>query len=263
MVLFFVFYLENFIVANDFGQAISFNPIMLWMIVLSIISIFYSKFGVKGILVITVLSLSRWILPISELSSLLEDLIKVNVHPSFEYDAKIEYFFTTGCLGFLFGYLHYHANKDFVRKVMAINFVSLVFIALYFAIGNIYSVDARDIYMHEHDCSKTFLGSLFMWGVEAIVILNAVLLERFGYIIKNKFFLWVGINSLFIFLAHKILFLKVIMPITTFVYAKLGWGITNNYYEVFTYVGLVLFLCWLIQKFELGSIINSKNRIKD
>ena len=259
-VLFFVFYLENFIVANDFGQAISFNPIMLWMIILGLINIFYAKFGVRGIYFLTTLSLLRWILPIHELSIGIEEFIQTRVHPSFEYDAKIEYFFTSGCLGFLLGYLHYHAKVNYNKVALGISFLSIFIIIAYFTLTSGYEVDPADIYLHEHDCARTLIGSSFLWAVQALIISNFVLLERNGLVINISFFKWVGVNSLLVFLAHKILFLKVVMPFTTYFYAILGWKIENNYYEVFAYTGIVLFLCWMIQKLQLGSIINGNSR---
>jgi hypothetical protein len=45
--LYFVF--ENFIVAPNFGQALSFYPIMLWMVVLTLLSVIYRFLGIKGI----------------------------------------------------------------------------------------------------------------------------------------------------------------------------------------------------------------------
>lgn len=44
------FILENFIVAPNTGQAVSFYPIMLWMIILGFISLIYNYVGIRGIL---------------------------------------------------------------------------------------------------------------------------------------------------------------------------------------------------------------------
>jgi hypothetical protein len=69
--IFFVF--ENFIVAPNFGQAISFYPIMLWMVVLSLLAIIYRYSGINGIFVLSAITLIRFIIPIDYLSDFLKN----------------------------------------------------------------------------------------------------------------------------------------------------------------------------------------------
>lgn len=260
LILLFVFYLENFLVAQDFGQAISFNPIMLWMIILGLINIFYAKFGVRGVFFLTMLSLLRWNIPIQSLSVGIEEFVQSQVHPSFEYDARIEYFLSSGCLGFFLGYMYYHWNNHFEKKALLTIIISSVFILTYFVFTTGYEVDPTDPYRFEHVCSQTPLGTLFLLGAQALVITSFVLLETKGVIIRNKFFTWVGINSLLVFLLHKILFLKVIMPISLFFHSMIGKTITDTILDTSIYILAVLFLCWMIQKLQLGSIINGNSR---
>ncbi len=258
--LFFVFYFENFLVARDFGEAISFNPIMLWMIVLMIINIFYAKIGVRAIVILLILSLFRFLIPLEEYSNNLEEYIRQVIHPSFEYDSRFEYFFTSGLIGFLLGYLHFHLREIGNKKYLLLSFVSIIFIGLYFIYTDGYSVDPTDPYRFEHECAKTFLGSLYVWGAQILVISWAIFCEESGIKFNIKLFKWVGVNSLVVFLLHKVLFLKVIMPFSTFVYAQLGWTHGVTIYETSTYIASTLFLVWLVLKLELAKLFMPKNQ---
>lgn len=253
--LLFIFYAENFFVSTDFGQAISFTPIMLWMIVLMIVNSFYAHYGVKAIWTLLGISFLRWFLPLEYLSSGFEDIIRTFVHPSFEYDARLEYFLTSGCIGFLLGYYHHHKKDWPISKMLGLVISSAVIIALYFIFTPGYQNDPSDIFKYEHECAKSFFGSIYIWSVIIFVITLFLMFERKNIKFDIKLFSWVGKNSLFIFVAHKILYLKLIMPFTNFIYANLGWHFENNYYVVISQAMIALFLCWIVLRLELLNII--------
>jgi hypothetical protein len=250
-----IFYIENFLVSYDFGQAISIYPIMLWMLVLLAINIVYALTGVKGMLVLTAISFLRWILPIEYWSESFEELVKINIHPSFDYDARIEYFLTSGCIGFFLGYLHYQRKEIGVRKELILFLLGIIFIGIYFYFQPHNLLDASNPYHYEHEASKSFIGSLFIWGAEVAVISLFLFLERINIKFNLKLFTWIGTNSLFVFLCHKIFFLKIVMPITLFIYAKLGLALTDTFYELFSYIFIVLGMCWIVLRYNLLGII--------
>lgn len=250
-----IFYIENFFVSSDFGQAISFTPIMLWMIVLMIVNSFYAHYGVKAIWMLFGISFLRWVLPVEYLSNGFEEIVRTYIHPSFEYDARLEYFLTSGCIGFLLGY-YYHQKKQWeLSKMFTLVLTSAVVIALYFIFTPGYQNDPSDIFKYEHECAQSFFGSLYIWSVITLVITLFLIFEKKNIRFDLKLFNWVGKNSLFIFVAHKIIYLKLIMPFTNFIYANLGWYFENNYYVVITQAMIALFLCWIVLKSNLMNII--------
>ena len=48
-----VLYVEGLVIAPNFGEAISFYPVMLWMCLLALFSLVYGWFGIRGMLALT------------------------------------------------------------------------------------------------------------------------------------------------------------------------------------------------------------------
>lgn len=254
--LIFIFFLmENFIVAPNMGQAISFYPIMLWMIIMSILSICYSYFGIRAILVLTLLSLFRWIFPIDLISDFFQNGMVYNVHPGFEYDARIEYFFTSGCLGFIMGYVHYHKPNFRHLKDIYFMLMGLVFVAFYLAYGDPYIQDATDVFFHEHDLARTFSGTLYILGIQSILISLFLWMEKKSFRLNIPVFNWVGRNSILIFGFHRIFFVRILAPLSILVGTWFNRPIGASTLELYTYVGITLLFCYFIKVSRLGDII--------
>jgi len=255
MILFGVFYVENFLVSSDFGQAISFNPIMLWMLVLMIINSLYAHYGIKGIWILFGLSFLRWVLPLDYLSNGFEEVVRDFIHPSFEYDARVEYFLTSGYIGFIMGYYYYHKKDWQLKQMLSLSIVSTLIIACYFIFTPGYQNDPSDIYKYEHECAKSLIGSLYIWSVIVLIFNLFLIFEKKNIKFDLQLFNWVGRNSLFVFVTHKIFYLKIIMPITNFIYANLGWYFENNYYVIISQAMITLCLCWIVLKLNIVNII--------
>ncbi|MBC7712834.1 MAG: hypothetical protein H7177_05820 [Rhizobacter sp.] len=258
--IFLYFVLENFIVAPNLGQAISFYPIMLWMIVLSLLSLVYKYIGIRGVLVFTLLALLRFILPVEILSDSFEMFMKAHVHPGFEYDARFEYFVLSGCLGFIMGYVHYHLpsykqNKDFLFALMGI-----AFIGIYLLIGDKFTVPADDVFSTEHDLARTFSGTAYVLGVQAILISFFLWLEKRNIKINIPILNWVGIYSLLIFALHRIFFVRLIAPVSVMVGSLTGRTLGASFAEVFIYIFITLSLCYFVKATPLSDIILQKRR---
>lgn len=255
-VLIFIFFvMENFIVAPNFGQAISFYPIMLWMFVLSLIAVAYSLAGIWAVIVLTVLSFFRFLLPVELLSDLFQEIIKANIHPGFEYDARIEYFFTSGCLGFLMGYVHYHKPNLNKLKDIYFSLAGLVCIAFYIAWGDPYLQVASDVFMHEHDLAKTFTGTLYILGVQAILISVFLWLEKQSIRFNVPVINWVGIHSIFIFAFHRIFFVRVLAPLSVLFGSLTGRTLSASIWEIYIYVAMTIAAFYLIKKSRMGELI--------
>lgn len=253
--IFIFFVMENFIVAPNFGQAISFYPIMLWMFVLSILAAAYSFIGIWGVIVLTVLSFFRFLLPVEMLSDLFQEVIKYNVHPGFEYDARFEYFFASGCLGFLMGYVHYHKQNLKHLKDIYFGLAGLVCIAFYVAWGDPYIQDAANVFLHEHDLSRTFSGTLYILGVQALLISTFLFLEQKGIRFKVPVINWVGLHSIFIFAFHRVFFVRMLAPLSVMVGSLTGRTLGASIWEMYLYVGITLAVCYFIKRSRLGELI--------
>jgi hypothetical protein len=253
--IFLFFVLENFIVAPNLGQAISFYPIMLWMVIMSVISICYSLLGIKSIIVLMLLSFLRWVIPMEIISNLFQEIVATNIHPGFEYDARIEYFFTSGCLGFLMGYVHYHRPNLKHQKDIYFFLGGTVLVAFYLAYGEQYIQNAADIFWHEHDLARTFSGSLYILGIQLIVISTFLWLEKKSIKFKNGFLNWVGRNSLIIFALHRIFFVRIIAPLSVMFGTFFGRTIGATVFEVYIYIGITIAFCYFVKVSRMGDII--------
>ncbi|MGZ3788340.1 MAG: hypothetical protein ACXVLQ_07435 [Bacteriovorax sp.] len=257
--IYILFLMENFIVAPNLGQAISFYPIMLWMVVMSIMSIAYSFLGIQGILVLAVLSLFRWILPIELISNLFQSVITYNVHPGFEYDARIEYFLTSGCLGFIMGHVHYHRPSIARLKDYYFILMGLVFVAFYLAYGDPYYVsDPANVFMHEHDMARTFSGTLYILGVQSIVISSFLWLEKKSIRFNVPVLNWVGVHSILVFAFHRIFFVRILAPLSVMFGSLYGRTLGASIIEMYTYVGITIAVCYFIKVSRMGEIILQK-----
>ena len=254
--LIFIFFLmENFIVAPNLGQAISFYPIMLWMVVMSIMGIVYSFLGIRGIVVLTFFSLFRWIIPMDLISTLFQNMIVYNIHPGFEYDARIEYFFTSGCLGFIMGYIHYHKPNLKYLKDMYFILIGLMFVAFYWIYGEAIVIDPANAFAHEHDLAQTFSGTLYILGIEAIVISSFLWLEKKSIIFRIPIINWVGLNSILVFAFHRIFFVRILAPLSVMFGSLYGRTLGASSLELCAYVGTTIAACYFIKNSRMGDII--------
>lgn len=258
--IFLYFVLENFIVAPNFGQAISFYPIMLWMLILVILSLAYRYLGIKGVLVFTTFALLRFVIPIEFISDGFESLIRTRIHPGFEYDARFEYFVLSGCLGFIMGYVHYHLPNYKHNKDLLFGLLGLCLIGIYLLIGDKFLVPVDDVFSTEHDLARTFSGTSYVLGVQAVLISSFLWFERKGIKFNVPVLNWVGIYSLLIFALHRILFVKFIAPTSVMLGSLTGRTLGATSVEVFTYVFITLGLCYFVKATPISDIILQKRR---
>lgn len=259
LMIFLFFVVENFMVAPNTGQAISFYPIMLWMIILGIISLVYAYAQIQGIIVITVMSLARFLIPMEMFSNFLQSVIAVNIHPGFEYDARIEYFFTSGCLGFLMGYVHYHRPQIKNLKDYYFILAGLVLVAFYVAYGDRFIIDGTNAFANEHMLAQTFSGTAYILGIQAIVISAFLWLEKRSLRVKFPIISWVGANSLLVFAFHRVLFVRLIAPLSILIGTWFDRTIAASTIEIYSYIGVTLMICNAIKKYKVFDMIIEKS----
>lgn len=257
--LYFVF--ENFIVAPNFGQAISFYPIMLWMVVLGLLSVVYKFLGIRGVLALTFVALLRFIIPVELISDFFEEMIKTKIHPGYEYDARFEYFILSGCLGFIMGYIHYHMVSYKHKKDVMFMALGAALVLIYLAIGEPFTMYRDDFFRTEHDLARTFSGTAYILGIQAIIISAFLWLERKKIILNVPILNWMGIYSLMIFALHRIFFVKIIAPTSVMFGSLFGRVLTASTLEVYIYIAITLALCYFVRISPLTDIIlQKKNR---
>ncbi|MBC7427209.1 MAG: hypothetical protein H7336_01275 [Bacteriovorax sp.] len=258
--IFIYFVLENFIVAPNFGQAISFYPIMLWMIILGLLSLAYKYLGIRGVLIFTLLMMLRFIIPVELISDGFEGVMKTYIHRGFEYDARFEYFVLSGCLGFIMGYVHYHLSAYKHNKDLLFGLLGIAFIGIYLLIGDQFVVPLDDVFSTEHDLAKTFSGTAYILGVQAVLISFFLWLERKNIKVYIPVLNWVGLYSLLIFSLHRIFFVKIIAPFSIMIGSLTGRTLGAGAFEVFIYVFITLGLCYFVKVSPISDIILQKRR---
>lgn len=250
IVIFFV--LENFIVAPNFGQAISIYPIVLWMIILSGTAIVYGLFGIRLIYISLIGSVLLLLNPITNYSDYFQIIMQLNFHGGFEYDARFEYFLTSGLLGFVFGHAYFHDAKIKYSYFILIGFCMLL---IYKFFGEIYHQNPYDVLMHEHDLIKNFPGLMYILGMQLVTLLTFLYLENKKIFIKLPAINWVGENSILVFGLHRIIFTKLVLPISIFIGVLFERKIEANFIEVYFYIAITLLIIFAINYLELYKVV--------
>lgn len=253
--IFVYFVAENLIVAPNFGQGISFYPIMLWMVIMALISCIYAYAGISGVLGLALLSCLRFVVPLDVVSDFFQAYVIQNFHPDFEYDARPEYFILSGCLGFFMGHVHYHKKTYAYKKDSMFAALGMFLVGLYIFFGDTFTVDVRDVLSTEHDFAKTFTGTAYVIGVQAMVMSGFLWLERKKIQLNVPIISWVGRHSLMIFGLHRILFIRIIAPFAVFLGSMFGYTLGASVLEVYSYIGITLMLCYFVKATKMASLI--------
>jgi fucose 4-O-acetylase-like acetyltransferase len=129
--------------------------------------------------------------------------------------------------------------------------MGLGLVMIYVLIGDPFHVYHEDVFQTEHDLARTFSGTAYVLGMQAMVISCFLWLEKKKIYLNIPIITWVGVNSLLIFALHRILFIKVIVMWGSVVGRTIGASIV----ETFTYIFLTLGFCYLIKKTRIADII--------
>ncbi|MCL9780993.1 hypothetical protein M9194_06050 [Vibrio sp. S4M6] len=238
-----VLYIEGFVIAPNFGEALSFYPVMLWMVILALSSVIYSYCGIKGMLAMTVMSFFVSQIGVPEALSAVEATVRQHVHPNFELDARVDLFLTSGCLGFVIGLVWHHMPQ--LRDILCkgVMMWSALALFIFFTLGDLGHVSKFDVYEQEHSLAESTVGHLGIWGAEFLVISVLLLLHLKKIEISWKPINWIGMYSLTVFIFHKSIFIFFWGPIMTLVTAKMGVHLVNNFMIVFLLSSLsILFI---------------------
>lgn len=254
--LFLFFLCENFVMARSFGDALALYPLLTWMIVLSIIATLYRFFGVKGVIVAFILHLSKWWIPVDNWTIAFESWVVNNVHPSYYIDARIDHFFGSGCLGFIYGHMYYHCKLNNTKQYF-IPFTVGAALALQWRLwGPKFYIDVENVLATEHLATDSISGTFGVWGIQLYVVSFFLYIEQIRNIsIKAPLLNWVGKHSLTVFGIHRVFFVFILMPIIIWFHAKFEITLINSLPFIWLCVFTTVAFGWFIRKIKMHEIL--------
>lgn len=247
--LFGLFTVENMIVAPNIGEALSLYPLQTWMLILGIVMGVYAWLGERGVWLLFVIGIVRVALPLDYIIyEPIEQYLRNNLHENFEIDARPDYFLASGALGFLFGRSWWRdGNKDLLKWLI----VGVAAWLTWLIFGESFTVKSDDVFATEHDLARTFFGSIGIHGIELIVVSVALILKSRWVDINVPVLNWIGKYSLLVFFLHRIIFLKVLMPIRMLMVESLGMPLRGSFVEFWIEALLIVTFAWMIKKTRL------------
>ncbi len=261
-VLFVAFSFELFFVEiEDLGQpalqyALEFNAVMCWMLCLALVATVYRFLRPAWWLVLFVASWLLWALPTAAFGDGFERWVSDLIGLPFAYDVRPELFVSSGLLGLLLGHFYYHRPELHRRLWGPLVALGAALWGVWFVWGEPMVIDRRDLYASEYVVIETFVGALGTWGYEVAVILVALWPLRHGHNYRVPFFTWLGVNSLLVYAAHKLLFGRVYLPLIDEVCRRLGVSeVPNTLFWVNLYALSCVGLVYLLKRFLLPKLL--------
>jgi hypothetical protein len=113
----------------------------------------------------------------------------------------------------------------------------------------------------EHNIAKSFIGILGIWGIQVSLCLIGIDAQKVFSHKFFKYFRWISYHSLILFLFHRILYIKVLVPlINVLIATPLGLVLGNSYW---TQTAIIIFyfltIAWL-QKIKILTSPQVKSR---
>jgi hypothetical protein len=254
LLLFFI--IENFVLAQSLGEALTLYPLMTWMIILSLLTVLYRFTGLGGIGALFILSMTQWFLPIPEMN--IEHYIKTHIHPAMSLDAAPHYFTASASLGFMLGYCYYH--KPAFKSIATWLKIALLGVGMFtigFLNSDAYYLEQGAYFKTEHLKASTFFGMVEILGIQ-LVVLSLALIAHFKQIQPSKWlsgFTWVGVNSLGIFALHRMFFFYLWMPTITWITAIIGTPVPNGIFFIWPTIVVYLGFFYFIMKTKILRIV--------
>ncbi len=255
-----IFFLEGLIVAPNFGQGIALYPITIWFFILGLASALYSYTGLKGI---QISFMVMFLIKIGESFSIYTipqpDHLLELIHPWAQHSSNPLNYLIDCLWGIILG--KYLFSLDNVRNktkfFVLFLFVFSLALIYNFHIKSLFVVDSYSITRFDEALSVHMFGTIF-------ILLMCALNLWIVYEFRNQktcsifnLFKWIGVNSLGIFLIHRILFIKILAPIRLHIGSYLGLPMTNNSIElVFYYMPATLICFWILKEIRFfGKLI--------
>lgn len=248
LALFGLFTIENMVVAPNIGEAISLYPLQTWMLILGSVIGAYAWLGERGVWLLFILGIVRLALPLEYLYEPIEQYFRNNLHENFEIDARPDYFLASGALGFLLGCSWWRDGSKDLLKWLVIGVAAWL---VWLIFGESFTVKHDDVFATEHDLARTFFGSIGIHGIELMVVSAALLIKTRWFDLHLPIINWIGKYSLLVFFLHRIIFLKVLMPIRMLMVEAFGMPLEGSFIEFWIEALLIAAFAWMIKKTRL------------
>lgn len=254
----FFFAMESFIIGTNIGEIFTIPSIVVWMLLLILIALVYSYFHFIGVFCLYIVSFFiHYMINDLGLNVQFEHYIQSIFHQGFMYDTRFENFLITSLTGFILGYMFHHIKKlSYLLYFSIINFIFAI--ALNFSIFQIDANNIENMFRAESTYYSNLGNLFFINGILSFVIYIMIYLEKKSLHIKLSFFNFIGINSLFVFAIHKIVFTKIMIPLLILFSYLFNIHIENGYFICAFYVFIVVSLAYFIKKSKLIEIIIGK-----
>ena len=133
--------------------------------------------------------------------------------------------------------------------------MGLVFVSVYWMWGDTFIIDPSNSFAHEHDLAQTFTGTLYILGIQAIMISAFLILEKKNIRLNVPIVSWVGLNSLLVFAFHRIFFVRILAPLSVMIGTQLNRTIGASTIELYSYIGITLAMAYFIKVSKMGDLI--------
>lgn len=264
-VLFWLFFFEQFLFISNISIALQWGPLLSWMVILSLLATTYRFTSWVGVAVLFVGQCFFWTLPMQNYNDEFELWVQNAMQlERFSYDSRLDLFLGSGCIGFLIGYIYYqviyqNGKSAVTSRLYWLLATGIACFLVYLLYGPSFQVDPNAIWANEYDVIKQFLGAIGIWGIILFTISAALLLELH---LKKHVWLpiinWVGVNSLLIFVIHRVFFYRIIMPIASHLENVGMFTIQNSIWTVITCVLITIAFAFAVK--NLRVMYNYGNR---
>jgi hypothetical protein len=255
-----VFYLEGLMVAPNFGQGIALYPITIWFFILGIASTLYAFTGLKGV---KISFLVMFFIKMGESFSIYKiphpDQLLEMIHPWAQQSSNPLNYLIDCLWGILLGkYLFSLGNLRNKAKlfVLFLFVLSLAFIYNFY-IKSLFVVNPYSVTQFDEVLSAHLFGTIFILVICALILWIVYEFRNQKTCSIFNLFKWIGVNSLGIFLIHRILFIKILAPIRLHIGSYFGLPMTNHLIElVFCYMPATLICFWILKEIRFfGKLI--------
>ncbi len=262
--LFVFFFFEAFFRTYDLGQALTWSPLLTWMVVLMLLATIHRLFGWVGVLCLFLLQMTFWAMPMDSLAQSVNHYVRESLQlMTFQYESRIDYFIGSGCVGYLLGCYHHHGRSiDPLPKHLLSTLVGLLFTVPFWLYGQYWVLNLDSVWENEYLVASQFVGIMYIWGVQVSAIAFAILLERFGVPMKIPIFDWCGRFSFLVFAVHYAFFFNVMLPLRVLVAKLYELPLQCTIEEMCFYMAGTILFSYFLQRSRLLLFMHHQGELK-
>ncbi len=210
-VLFLFFTIESFLISSNLAEALSPNPLQVWMIILFSLNRLIYRYSINTVSIILILLGVIPFLPGSAESFGMEAYGISHFGAEFSLECRPDLFVIASLIGLRLGLLY---RKGLSEKSILLTFiVALLGTILFGFFAPDYYVTVFNVLYHEYDWAFNLLGSLSSWCSVIVIISWGLWIEQrmagINLFVINK----VGKYCLYYFMFHKLFYIFLFIPI--------------------------------------------------